>query len=126
MEQTTIENFTIFYSNFAELNALTKEIFGDEEYETDLIQPNPFIIDAGADGLSILYFKKRYPECRILAFEPDPQNFEILQKNIAINALQNVTAVQAALAKNEGTITFYRSLDPDKNFSWHNTTAVDF
>lgn len=127
MEQTTIASFTIFYSNLAELYALKKEIFINEEYKTKLNKPNPLIIDCGSHiGLSILYFKKLYPQAKIIGFEPDPVNFEILQKNIAVNTPQNVTAIQAALAANEGAVTFYKTSDPDKNFSWHNTTAVDF
>jgi FkbM family methyltransferase len=41
------------------------------------------IVDAGANiGLTSLYFAQAFPECRILALEPDPDNFEILVQNI--------------------------------------------
>ena len=41
------------------------------------------IVDAGANiGLTSLYFAQAFPECRILAVEPDPDNFEILVRNV--------------------------------------------
>ena len=41
------------------------------------------IVDAGANiGLASLYFAQAFPECRILAVEPDPDNFEILVHNV--------------------------------------------
>jgi FkbM family methyltransferase len=40
-------------------------------------------VDAGANiGLTSLYFAQAFPECRILAVEPDPGNFEILVHNV--------------------------------------------
>jgi FkbM family methyltransferase len=42
---------------------------------------SPYIIDAGANiGLSIIYFKKKYPNSKIVAFEPDKLIFNILKK----------------------------------------------
>ena len=41
------------------------------------------IVDAGANiGLASLYFARAFPECRILAVEPDPDNFEMLVHNV--------------------------------------------
>ena len=41
------------------------------------------IVDAGANiGLTSLYFAQAFPECRILAIEPDPDNFEMLVHNV--------------------------------------------
>jgi hypothetical protein len=41
------------------------------------------IIDAGANiGLASLYLAQAFRECRILAVEPDPDNFEILIHNV--------------------------------------------
>ena len=40
-------------------------------------------IDCGANiGISILFFKKQYPDCTIMAFEPNPHAFPLLEKNV--------------------------------------------
>jgi FkbM family methyltransferase len=46
---------------------------------------NPsLIIDCGANaGYSALYFLQRYPNARVIAVEPDPANFALLEKNVA-------------------------------------------
>jgi FkbM family methyltransferase len=41
------------------------------------------IIDLGAHvGMSVLYFRERYPAARILAVEPNPANFAKLERNV--------------------------------------------
>ena len=42
----------------------------------------PLILDCGANiGASVLWFSARYPEARIVAIEPSPDNFELLRRN---------------------------------------------
>lgn len=49
----------------------------------DLGSPR-LIIDAGANiGMTSIYFLNRYPSVRIVAVEPNPETFEICQKNLA-------------------------------------------
>lgn len=55
--------------------------------------------DVGQDGL-------------VVAVEPDPQSFRILQDNIALNHLGNIRAVNAALSDVAGQRTFYAATDP--------------
>jgi FkbM family methyltransferase len=44
----------------------------------------PLIIDCGSNiGASVLWFSTRYPKAHILAVEPAPDNFELLQLNCA-------------------------------------------
>lgn len=75
-----------------------RELFEDEIYSFTSNSAKPFIIDCGANiGLSVLYFKTIYPEAELIAFEPDKDNYELLQKNISLNNLPNVKAQQAAV-----------------------------
>lgn len=61
------------------------EIFGSNIYKFQSENDSPYIIDCGANiGLSIYYFKKMYPNSKIIAFEPDEEIFKILEKNIII------------------------------------------
>lgn len=51
------------------------------------LSPEDTVIDIGANvGMFSIYVKKRYG-CKVIAFEPVPQNFEQLKKNIVLNGL---------------------------------------
>jgi FkbM family methyltransferase len=57
-------------------------IFKQEAYRFAAANSAPFIIDGRADvGLGVLYFKRTYPDSRVLAFEPDPDAFKALRAN---------------------------------------------
>lgn len=67
-----------------------EEIFINEIYKTD-IADNALILDCGANiGLSVIYFKILNPSVRIVAFEPDSKNFELLSNNIIAFNLDKV------------------------------------
>src|SRR5436309_7710065 len=72
----------------------------------------PLIIDCGAHiGISLLYFKMKYPQARVIGFEANPDTFKLLEKNIAQNHLSGVELVQAAVSDQEGMISFYVGKD---------------
>ena len=76
---------TIHYKNGIELLYSLKEIFVDDIYKMIFQTETPLIIDCGANiGLSILYMKKKFPSARIIAFEPDMFNYDLLEKNTGI------------------------------------------
>ncbi len=81
-ETTLFEKPFSFSDNAGFLHSL-EEIFETEIYKFQTQDEIPYIIDCGANfGLSILYFKKLYPNAKIIAFEPDKKIFETLKKNI--------------------------------------------
>ena len=49
---------------------------------------------------------------KVIAVEPDPQSYRILKDNVALNHLDNVTVVNAALCDASGEMTFYACTDP--------------
>jgi FkbM family methyltransferase len=103
-----IQNFDVTYTNKKEFNILKEEIFNKEIYKTDLKKKNPLIIDAGAHiGLATLYFKIKYPNSHIIAFEPNPNIFPLLEENILYNNLKNVELHNTALGKKEEIRDFY-------------------
>lgn len=56
-------------------------------------------LDIGANmGFYSLYMAKKYPNIKILAFEPDPYNIEKFRKNIMLNKLNNIVLCDYALA----------------------------
>lgn len=60
------------------------QIFLFREYSClDRIREARLIIDCGANcGYSSAYFLSRYPTARVVAVEPDPGNFALLQENL--------------------------------------------
>ena len=115
---TKIENFEIAYFNKKELKLLEKEIFFNEIYEIELDNNTPEIIDAGAYlGLASIYFKKQYPNAKILAFEPNPNILPLLQENIAINNLKGIRIENYALGKKDSLRDFYIDSSGNNSFS---------
>jgi len=109
-----IGNYKIYAHSYGALYLLKKEIFEKREYQFLSKNNQPKIIDCGANiGMSVLFFKMLYPNSSILAFEPNPQAFEMLVKNIEENNLRNVTTINAALSNKNGLISFYQSNEPD-------------
>ncbi len=62
-----------------------KQIFLQKEYGCLLdMQEVGLVIDAGANvGYSSVYFLSHFPDCQVVAIEPDPANFSALRKNLA-------------------------------------------
>lgn len=52
-------------------------------------------------------FKKYGKKLKIFSFEPDPECFQLLQKNIRLNSLRNVMAFQTALSDKKTMQRFY-------------------
>lgn len=89
------------------------ELLLEEVYRFRSSRPDPKILDCGANiGLSIIYFKHLYPEAEIVAFEPDPQIFNILTENVRTFNFSGVTLRREAVWKEDGELNFV----PDGGF----------
>jgi FkbM family methyltransferase len=94
-----------FYSRDEFIHSLD-EIFISEIYKQSL-KNEPFIIDCGANiGLSVIYMKHLYPNAKIIAFEPDDRNFELLHKNVSSFGLTNVELRKEAIWIENTTLHF--------------------
>lgn len=88
-----------------------------EPFETQLIQaevrPGDVVLDIGANiGYYTLILARLVGEAgRVYAFEPDPANFELLQKNLRINGYKNVVLVKKAVSDVSGPLSLF--LCPD-------------
>jgi FkbM family methyltransferase len=60
------------------------QIFVERQYDpSSHLNGVNLIIDCGANiGLSAVWFLNSYPKAKVLAIEPDPQNFTLLQQNL--------------------------------------------
>lgn len=84
-----------------------QEVFGRCIYKFKTNNKKPYIIDCGANiGLSVCFFKKFYPDCEILAFEPDPSIFKVLEKNVNSLKMSKVTLINKALWDKETLLDF--------------------
>jgi len=76
-----------------------------------LVNPGDFVLDIGANiGYWSLSLSEMVgSEGRVLAFEPDPDNFALLERNLATNAIRNVQTQNFALSNRDGRVSLYRS-----------------
>jgi FkbM family methyltransferase len=76
------------------------QIYWRGDYES----PRPLnhvrkVVDLGANvGYSCIYWCKKYPECRVTAFEPHPLHVEIIKDNLKLNSMQDRVNLVAAAA----------------------------
>ena len=63
----------------------------------------PVIIDAGANiGVSAIWFAKQYPKAKVIAVEPDPENFALCRANTT--RFTNIVSVHAAIGAKAGNV----------------------
>jgi FkbM family methyltransferase len=88
-----------------------------EPFETELLlghrHPGDVVLDVGANlGYYTLLFARHVgPTGKVFAFEPDPDNFSLLQENVARNGYDNVVLVRKAASDYSGMAQLYRSAD---------------
>lgn len=103
-----IFHFKVSANSYNTLSFLFKEIFISKDYFFQTANNEPVIVDCGANiGMSVLFFKFIYPNCSIVAFEPNPKAFYLLKKNVEQNNLKNVKLYNLALSDKEGEIDFF-------------------
>jgi FkbM family methyltransferase len=76
------------------------------DFQTD--STAPVIIDGGANiGLSVAFFKRRYPKSCVVAVEADPLILGHLEKNLAALRLGDVEVISKALWSTETELSFH-------------------
>lgn len=84
------------------------EIFETNIYEFKTTSLTPIILDCGSNmGISVLYFSKKYPNAKILAFEPDETVLPFLERNIQSQKIQNVELYKKAVWTEETDLKFF-------------------
>ncbi len=81
------------------------------EYLQSLLFPGATFVDVGANlGIYTLVASRIVGHSgRVIAFEPSVQSFPLLQKNITLNSLTNVSAFPVALSAKAGRIRLYHA-----------------
>lgn len=78
------------------------------EYSRPELRPGSVVFDIGANiGTFSVYAAKRVGRTgRVFAYEPDPENYELLLKNLRLNEARNVVPVRKAVWGRKGRIEF--------------------
>jgi FkbM family methyltransferase len=107
-KQIRFLGYQISFFSYPVLINLFEEIFIYRSYRFKSSGNSPLIFDCGSNiGISILYFKIFHPACRIMAFEPDLQNFRLLKRNVEVNKMNKVTLHNYALGERDGTCKLF-------------------
>jgi FkbM family methyltransferase len=110
---------------------LFDEIFMANCYEApELLKFGPFdaIVDIGANiGMFTLRSKQLWPNARVIAVEPHPDNFEHLQEHLQINRIDDVFSVAKGIADKCGCLDLYlsgRNIGGHSMFKTNNSETI--
>ncbi|HEX9935463.1 MAG TPA: FkbM family methyltransferase [Longimicrobium sp.] len=86
------------YSNRSSILFLVHEIFARCAYDFEPGRPDPLVVDCGANvGMAALFFRLRFPRARIVAVEPHPRAFRLLEENTRGDAA--IERIEAAVSE---------------------------
>ena len=108
--ETTVHAFghSLHVADSASFLSAYREIVSREIYAFASGTPSPYILDCGANvGVSVLWLKKKFPAAEIVAFEPDPEIYDILKKNVDTIGSDGITLVNKALWDKETELSFF-------------------
>jgi FkbM family methyltransferase len=108
-----------FYSRITRKvsNFLIHDVYASMvHHEEDIVEQfspkmGDIVVDVGAafGFYSIVASKKVGQEGKVVAIEPQPDSFDILNKNIKLNKLTNISALNYAASSNRTTLKLYNS-----------------
>lgn len=105
-----LDQFTVEYRRPRPFASAIELLFEQRIYDVDPLTEPQVVIDGGAWlGLSVMRFRQLFPSASILAFEPDPEIFAILRRNVERNGIDGVRLVNAALGAENGVLDFTAS-----------------
>ncbi|MBA2409200.1 MAG: FkbM family methyltransferase [Gammaproteobacteria bacterium] len=106
-----IDDQVLFFSHLAKKSGLADAVWRMENdyylLHTACFRAGDTIIDVGAHvGVISIYLAKKYPFITVYAIEPDPMNYSCLQRNVELNGVTNVIAINKAVSGKgqEGTL----------------------
>jgi FkbM family methyltransferase len=75
------------------------------------LSPGGIVLDIGAHigYYSLIFAEAVGPSGKVFAFEPNPENYRLLLKNIRINKFQNIEPINKAVSDKTGVLNLYES-----------------
>ncbi len=120
---TSADNFIMWYMSVKNKNWAADEMklfyeLSKKYYGVD--DSTGYFLDLGANiGTTGIYFLKKFtPNLKLLAFEPDAENFKLLRVNTILNDLEErATLINCGLGEKFDEMTMYRDLHNPGNDS---------
>ena len=104
---TDLDGTRFYFNDARTFYGSYRRIFEQHCYNFPCIKSSPTIIDCGANiGLAVRYWMQQFPSPKILAFEPDPVLFALLQKNLASSSGSRIYLHNAAVCSESGKLIF--------------------
>ena len=104
-------DFSMYVDAHDTLQITTSGTFEEIQTQTilSLVKPDTVMLDIGANiGFYSIRVAQKATSGRVIAFEPDPGNYAMLHKNLALNNLMNVTTFNIALSDKNDTLRLYK------------------
>jgi len=99
--------YDLQYSDLLSFCPQWQDIFVRRTLDFTTAAPQPRILDCGANvGVASLFFRRRYANAHITAFEADPALFALLDANLNANGAASVERRNVALWTANGSLTF--------------------
>lgn len=75
------------------------------------VKSGDYVIDIGANigYYTLLLAKLVGPDGKVFAFEPDPENFRVLEKNVKLNGYKNIIIENKAVTNENGKVNLFMS-----------------
>jgi FkbM family methyltransferase len=115
---TTFRDHEFLFYSTPTAPILINEIFSDnyrvlENSHNINFQPGDIVLDVGAnEGVFSIMLAKLYPQIQIIAFEPVPETYFSLLRNIGLSGCTNITPYNIGLgAPGQPTTTIYTNKD---------------
>lgn len=103
-------------------HAIAEEIVKTYHLDELSFEPGDIVLDIGAHvGVVSCYLAKKWPQIKIYAIEPTPENFWRLERNIEVNGLKNITPWQGAVTGDGRDLTLWG--DPTINSGHYSAYA---
>jgi len=91
-----------------------------------LIDPGTTVFDIGGNfGWYACHVAKKFPTVKVLSFEPIPDTYKYLQKNVDLNSLSNIEAFPIGFSEQKGSFEFFYDPALSVNASLKNVAGTD-
>lgn len=107
-----IDDQTFFFCDWSCRSGLANAVWRmtNDYYlsQTAVFRSGDIVVDVGAHvGVVSIYLARKYPFIKVYAIEPNPLNYACLKRNIELNGVTNVTAINKAVTGDGREATLY-------------------
>ncbi|MFB6158461.1 MAG: FkbM family methyltransferase [Candidatus Nanohalobium sp.] len=100
---------------------ILKEVYEEGEYKDIDYSDYDVVMDVGAH-IGVFSLETAKKNTKVVSYEPDPQTYQILKKNINENNLENIEAKNKAISTTKGEINLYIGADSLTNSTTSETS----